>query len=211
MSTLRLSLGLTIFLSVHCFVLAQAQQRTIEELPAERVIPRNERFVVSGGMGLMPTFLMGGTQDKPVLNFAAQYYLTTRLAVGLAFSQSQSTSEPYIDPLGVSTWATSRVSHIGGRLTGTIVRKGPVELYGGLQLGVNTTRQTQRHEFAPGMPVENHESYIAERPDPFGEPSVQVSAIGLFGMSVEVLPHAHFYTEIGNNLSLVSAGVEARF
>jgi len=189
---------------------AQAEQRNLE--PEQRKItPRNDRFVVSAGVGLMPTFLVGGNQDKPVIQGAFQYYLNDRVAVGLGYANSESTSEPFTDFEGVTSWMTSSVTHIGARVSGTIVRSGPVEFYGGLQLGVNTAKATYRHDFPEGVVVESEENYLSERPNPFGRPRTQLSTIGFFGVSVEVLPHVHIMSEVGNNLSLAMAGLEIRF
>lgn len=195
-----------------CTFSANAQDDTRNLEPAPRKVqPRNDRFVVSAGLGLMPTFLVGGTQEKPVLQGAVQYYLNDRVSVGLGFANSVSTSEPFVDYEGVSSWVSNKVTHIGARLSGSIIRTGPVEFYGGLQLGVNTVQATYRHEFPEGLVIESEENYIAERPNPFGEPRTQISTIGFFGVSIEVLPHVNIMSEVGNNLSLAMAGLEVRF
>ncbi|MFK8058161.1 MAG: hypothetical protein AB8F78_18690 [Saprospiraceae bacterium] len=195
-----------------CAFTANAQSESRDLEPEQRkVIPRNDRFVVSAGVGLMPTFLVGGSQDRPVIQGTFQYYLNDRIAVGLGYANSESTSEPFNDFEGVTSWMTSNVTHVGARLSGTIVRTGPVEFYGGLQLGVNTVKATYRHDFPEGLVVESEEFYLAERPNPFGQPRTQMSTIGFFGVSVEVLPHVHIMSEVGNNLSLAMAGLEVRF
>jgi len=195
-----------------CALTASAQSDTRNLEPEQRrVIPRNDRFVFSAGVGLMPTFIFGGTQDRPVVQGAFQYYLNERIAVGLAYANSESTSGPFVDFDGVSSWMTSNVTHVGARLSGTIVRTGILEFYGGLQLGVNTNKATFRHDFPEGLVIESEETYLAERPNPFGEPRTQLSTIGFFGVSVEVLPHVHIMSEVGNNLSLAMAGLEVRF
>ena len=96
-------------------------------------------------------------------------------------------------------------------MSGSLIRRGPVELYGGIQLGVNTTNATYSHVFPEGLIVESEESYIANRPNPFGEPRTQLSTVGFIGVSIEVLPHVHIMSEVGNNLSLAMAGLEVRF
>jgi len=192
-------------------VSAQKSDERNEGPERRKVIPRNNRFVVSAGMGLMPTFLTGGTQDRPVLQSAFSFYLNDRVSVGLGYANSESTSNPFVDFEGVTSWMTSNVTHVGARLSGTIVRTGPLEVYGGLQLGVNTTKATFSHDFPEGLQIESEEFYLSERPNPFGEPRTQISTIGFFGVSVEVLPHVHIMSEIGNNLSLAMAGLEVRF
>ena len=189
---------------------AQQESRNLESAP-RKVVPRNNRYVVSGGIGLMPTFLIGGTQERPVVQGSFQYYLNDRVAVGLGFANSESTSDAFVDYEGVQSWLTSNVTHVGARLSGSILRKGPLELYGGIQLGVNVTNATYRHDFPEGLVVESEENYIQNRPNPFGDPRTQVSTIGFFGVSIEVLPHVHIMSEVGNNLSLAMAGLEVRF
>jgi len=193
-------------------VQAQSDSRNLDPKEAStRVIPRNNRYVVSAGVGLMPTFLVGGSQDRPVIQGAAQYYLNERISVGLGFANSESTSSPFVDYEGVTSWMTSEVTHIGARLSGSIFRTGPVEFYGGIQLGVNTVKASYRHEFPEGLVVDDEEFYIEDRPNPFGDPRTQLSTIGFFGVSIEVLPHVHIMSEVGNNLSLAMAGLEVRF
>lgn len=192
-------------------VSAQKSDERNQEPERRNVIPRNNRFVVSAGMGLMPTFLTGGTQDRPVVQGALSFYLNDRVSVGVGYANSESTSNPFVDFEGVASWMTSNVTHVGARLSGTIVRTGPLEIYGGLQLGVNATKATFRHDFPEGLQIESEEFYLSERPNPFGEPRTQISTIGFFGVSVEVLPHVHIMSEIGNNLSLAMAGLEVRF
>jgi len=197
-----------------CAVSTNAQSKTRNLDPKEapsKVIPRKNRYVVSAGAGLMPTFLVGGTQDRPVIQGAVQYYLNERISVGIGYANSESTSSAFVDFEGVSSWMTSSVTHVGARLSGSIFRTGPIEFYGGLQLGVNTVKSTYRHEFPEGFVVDSEEIYLADRPNPFGEAGSQLSTIGFFGVSVEVLPHVHIMSEVGNNLSLAMAGLEVRF
>jgi len=207
------TLGAIALVALCAFTLnAQSSTRNFdpEEAPS-KVIPRNNRFVVSAGAGLMPTFLVGGTQERPVIQGAFQYYLNERISVGVGFANSESTSSAFVDFEGVSSWMTSNVTHIGARLSGSIFRKGPLEFYGGLQLGVNTINSTYRHEFPEGFVIDTQESYLADRPNPFGDPGTQLSTVGFFGVSIEVLPHVHIMSEVGNNLSLAMAGLEVRF
>lgn len=202
----------TIALIAFCTLTASAQSDSRNSEPEQRrIVPRNDRFVASAGVGLMPTFLAGGTQERPVIQGAFQYYLNERIAVGLAYANSESTSDAFVDFEGVSSWMTSNVTHVGARLSGTIIRTGIVEFYGGLQLGVNTNKVSFRHVFPEGLVIESEENYLAERPNPFGEPRSQLSTIGFFGASIQVLPHVHIMTEVGNNLSLAMAGLEVRF
>lgn len=199
-----------------CLVFASSSlsaqlERNIEESPSARIIPRTERFVVSAGVGLLPTFIGGGTQQKPVINTTALYYVTTRLGLGVGFAQSSTKSDAYVDENGVQSWSITDITHVGARLSGTIVQSGPLELYGGLQIGMNSTKASYEHMFPETLNVESETEYIATRPNPFGEPRSQLSTIGFFGVSVKVLPHVHVMSEIGNNLSLLTAGLEVRF
>lgn len=200
-------------------VLAQApsdgptarEPRNIENGGRAQVAPRDKRFVAAARIGLLPTFNSGGTQDRAVLAVTAQYYLNPRLALGLGYAGGASTSAPFEDAEGVRSYLTTETTHVGARVTGSMVRKGPFELYGGLQLGVNVPRASQRHEFPAGMAIENREAYLADRPDPFGESATQLSPVGFIGVTVEALPHVLLVGEIGNNLSLVTAGVGVAF
>ncbi len=189
---------------------AQSESRDLEA-PPRKIVPRKDRFVVSAGIGLVPTFLKGGTQEGPVVQGAFQYYLNERVAIGLGYANSESTSDAFVDFEGVQSFVTTDVTHIGARLSGSFVRMGPVELYGGIQLGVNTAKASYRHVFPEGLQIESEESYLENRANPFGEPRTQISTVGFLGVSVEVLPHVHLMSEIGNNLSIAMAGLEVRF
>lgn len=186
-------------------------ERTIEEAPERKVEPRKERFAFMATTGLVRSFVRNGTNDAPTIQAAASYYLTPRLSLGMSFGRSEATGEPFVDPNDVKSYLSTTITHFGARVTGSMVRTGPLELYGGLQLGINGARSSQRHEFPSNMQVENEAEYIAERPDPFGETRSQLSATGFLGMTVEVLPHVHAVAEVGNNLSLLAAGVGVRF
>lgn len=189
-------------------VLAQARRSGPRHL-SSRVV-RADRLLVSGGIGLVPTFLGGGDQEAPTLQATVQYYVSERFAVGVAYGQAATTSDAYVDGRGVSSRLTSEVWHVGARLNGTIARSGPFELYGGLQLGVNFADATQAHEFPTDGTIGDEVAYLAWRTDPFVTSPRQLSAIGFFGASVQVIRHAHVYVEAGNNLALLSAGVELR-
>ena len=189
-------------------VLAQARRTGPRHLSAREV--RTDRVLVTAGVGLVPTFLKGGTQDRPAVQVTGQYYLTERLALGLAYGYAVTTTAPYTDGRGVSTRQTTEVTSLGARVNGKIVRTGPLEVYGGLQLGVNLADATQSHEFPSDGGIADEAAYLAWRTDPFTSSPRQVSATGFFGASVRVIPHAHVYLEAGNNLSLLTAGVELR-
>ena len=196
-----------------CVVAVRAQdtpdERDIERSPKREVAPRDARTVIGATIGLLPTYLNTREQLGPTLQFSAQRFITDRLAVGLAFGTSFSESSPYVDEVGVQSFVANRTRAYGGRMSGSILRSGPLELYGGIQLNVVTTEATYRHEFPKGL-IEDEASYIASRPNPFGEARTQLGVVGFFGASVEVLPHVHALLELGNNLSLVSAGIEVR-
>ena len=171
---------------------------------------RTERFTLGASVGLLPTFWSGGVQDAPALQATAQVFLNPRLRLGLAYGSSATTSDAYTDFENVQSWQSTRTTHLGARLSGTIVRRGPFEMYGGLQLGVNVAKSSQRHEFPVGFEAGVRDAYIADRPNPFGPSGSQLSISGHFGASLEVLPHGYVFVEAGNNLSLLSAGLELR-
>lgn len=171
---------------------------------------RHDRVLVTAGLGVLPTFLRGGEQERPTVQFTAQYYLTERVAIGLAYGRAVTTTDPYVDGRDVHTRQRSETDNVGLRVNGSIVRSGPFELYGGLQLGMNFVSSEQIHEFPEGGSIADEEAYLAWRTDPFAAVPRQISAIGFFGASVQVVPHAHLYVEAGNNLSLLTAGLEVR-
>ena len=208
MSTPR---ALLMVLSLACglgSVLAQARRTGPMHLSSHQV--RDERVLVTAGVGVVPTFLRGGEQNGPTVQLTAQYYLSERVAVGMAYGRAVTTTDPYVDGLGVLTRQRSETDHLGVRVNGSIVRSGPFELYGGLQLGMNFVASTQLHEFPEGGAIADEEAYLTWRTDPFAAVPRQISAIGFFGASVQVVPHTHVYVEAGNNLSLLTAGVELR-
>lgn len=208
MPSLRSSLLVLVVLVGGGEVLAQARRTGPRHLSAREVRP--ERVLVTAGVGLLPTFLRGGTQDQPAVQLTGQYYLTERLALGLAYGHAVTTTAPYTDGYGVSTRQTTEVTSLGARVNGKIVRTGPLEVYGGFQLGVNLADASQSHEFPPDGGIVDEGAYLAWRTDPFASSPRQVSAVGFFGASIRVIPHAHAYLEAGNNLSLLTAGVELR-
>lgn len=208
MSTPRALLLVFSLLAGAAPVLAQARKSGPMHLSSHQV--RHDRVLVTAGVGILPTFLRGGEQNDPALQVTGQYYLSERVALGLAYGRAVTTTEAYVDGRGVQTRQRSETQHVGLRINGSIVRSGPVELYGGLQLGVNLVASTQTHSFPGDGGIVDEKAYIAWRTDPFATVPSQVSAIGFFGASVRVVPHAHLYLEAGNNLSLLTAGVEVR-
>lgn len=190
---------------------AQRDERNIEEAPDRKVEPREDRFALSATAGLIQSFVRNGNTNGPIIQAAAVYYVTPRIGLGVSYGQSSTTGDPFVDANGVKSYLTTDIMHFGVRCTGAMVRTGPLELYGGLQLGINGASSEQRHEFPANMQIEDEVAYIADRPSPFGKTRSQLSATGFIGATVEVLPHLHAVAELGNNLSLLAAGVEVRF
>ena len=189
-------------------VLAQAQRSGPRHLSSRTV--RHGRILVTGGVGVLPTFLRGGEQESLPIQATAQYFLSERVALGVAYGRARTTSSPYTDQRGVRSRQTSTVDHWALRVNGNVVRSGPLELYGGLELGVNLVDATQTHEFPSDAGIADETAYLAWRTDPFVSSPRQLSAIGFFGASVRVLPRVNLYLEAGNNLSLLTSGVEVR-
>ncbi len=196
----------------------QAQLRHVRTAPDDgevqtrhEILPAKYRYTVQVGSGVMTNVFGGGHQNIPVVQAAALYSLSGRVALGLAYGYASATARPYIDELGVASHETSNQQYIGARLVGDIASAKGFALYGGLQIGVTGTKQTYRHEFPAGLIYESEAAYLASRPSPFYRQGSQLGASGFLGLNMRLLPHVHSYVEVGNSLAVISAGVQARF
>lgn len=198
-------------------LLAQDETTTlIESASAKRgsshkPTPRMTRLELSAGTGFTAGVLTGATQRKPVLQLSAGYAISTRLSLGFAYGQAVFTPSAFTDNNGVVSQETTVSQHYGARLKGVFLRKQIISLYGGLQLGVTTSRESYAHTFPNDFVVEDHAAYLADRATPFFKQGPQVGAIGFMGISADVLPNLAMYAELGNNLALLSGGLTVKF
>ena len=176
-----------------------------------RATVRLMRWEVAAGTGLTAGVLTGVPQASPTVQLNAGYAVSDRLTIGAAFSQATFSPRPYVDEKGVVSRERNLSRHFGLRAKGVILRRGILQVYGGLQLGVTTSSPTYTHEFPEALGVEDEAAYLYERPSPFFDPGSQVGAIGFVGASARVFRHVEAYTEFGNNLALVNAGAALVF
>ncbi len=170
------------------------------------------RTMISAMVGISPSAIFAGSsQQGPTVQVALQRRLTDRVALGVAVGRATAVGTPFEDHFGVRSTLTKTTTHVGARLRGTFVRSGGLEVYGGLQLGLNINRGTQAHSFPEAMAAENQEAYIAGRTSPFGEDSNQIRPVGFLGTSLELVRGLSLVAEIGNNLSIGQAGLEFQF
>ncbi len=197
-------------------LLAQQESMTItsvtsSDLTKHKTSSRLTRWEINVGTGFTAGVLTGIPQTKPVLQTNLGYAVNTRLSLGLAYGRVEFNPSAFRDKNGVVSQETSFNQHYGARLKGVFLRKQIVNLYGGVQLGVTTARQTYTHVFPSDFVVEDQAAYLSDRATPFFAQGPQVGVIGFMGVCANLLPHLAAYAELGNNLALVSGGVTAKF
>ena len=222
---MRLSyvVSLAVYLSAIALPDAAAQRaEDVRERPEERHEGQRERrprratvklmrWEAALGTGLTAAVLSGVPQAGPTLQANFGYAVSPRITIGAAFAQATFAPRPYVDPEGVVSHERNLSRHYGLRVKGVMLRRGITNVYGGIQLGVTTADFTYEHEFPTALRLEDEAAYLAERPSPFYDPGAQVGAIGFVGVSLRVLRHVEVYTELGNNLSLLSGGAALVF
>ena len=169
------------------------------------------RWEVAAGTGVTAGLLTGVPQAAPTLQINLGYALTPRILLGVAYGRAVFSPRPYVDENGVTSRERSTSQHFGARLKGVILRRGPLHVYGGVQLGVTTSDPVYVHEFPATLQVEDEAAYLYERPSPFFDPGSQIGAIGFMGVGVRALRNVELYTELGNNLALLNAGAAVVF
>ena len=215
-SLLLLSLTVLLHATALPDVWAQGAARDTEAIRERERQPRRPtaklmRWEVASGTGVTAAVLTGVPQAGPTLQANVGYAVSPRITVGAAFAQATFSPRPYVDAAGVVSRERNRSRHYGLRVKGVMLRRGITNVYGGVQLGVTTADFSYEHEFPAALRVEDEAAYLAERPSPFYDPGAQVGAIGFVGVSLRVLRHVEVYTELGNNLSLLSGGAALVF
>ena len=210
---------ITFLLSLTALVDAAAQRASGQAEESEvqrehrprRATVKLMRWEAAVGTGLTAAVLTGIPQAGPTLQTSFGYTVSPRITIGAAFAQATFAPRPYVDQAGVASYERNLSRHFGLRVKGVMLRRGITSVYGGLQLGVTTSKFSYEHEFPASLQIEDEASYLEQRPSPFFDPGSQVGAIGFVGVSLRVLRHVEVYTELGNNLSLLSCGTALVF